>query len=263
VKLLNIDANPKTVKGQAHGYMTAILYLSPYKISGKNLCPMAEAAGCWRTCLNVQGRARIARSDMEVNGYYLPDNAIQRARLARTRLFLDRPAEFMQQLIRELDAFVKRAKRKGLMPCVRLNGTSDIVWERRSCSGEHREALPAYTIFDRFPGVQFYDYTKLPVRLHRKLPANYHLTVSYSAADKAYAAQCWAAHKAGRNVVMVVRSKGERDRLVSHGCVDGDAHDLRFLDPPGSWIVLAAKGTAKHDHGGFVLDGVTRTELGL
>ena len=36
--------------------------------------------------------------------------------------------------------------------------------------------------------------------------------------------------------------------------VDGDEHDLRFLDPAGAVVYLKAKGPARHDRTGFVLD---------
>ena len=51
-KLLNIDKNAKTIKGQAYGYMTAILYLAPSDLSGFNVCPMASK-GCKSACLNT------------------------------------------------------------------------------------------------------------------------------------------------------------------------------------------------------------------
>jgi len=37
--------------------------------------------------------------------------------------------------------------------------------------------------------------------------------------------------------------------------VDGDVHDMRFLDPKGSIVLLKAKGDAKRDHSGFVVRG--------
>ena len=60
-KLLNIDQNAKTVKGQVKGFLTAVLYLAPYKASGINVCPMAELAGCWKGCLNTAGRGGISK----------------------------------------------------------------------------------------------------------------------------------------------------------------------------------------------------------
>ena len=49
-KLLNIDNNAKTVKGQKYGFITAILYLAPSTQSGFNVCPLASE-GCKNACL--------------------------------------------------------------------------------------------------------------------------------------------------------------------------------------------------------------------
>ena len=99
-KLLNIDANAKTVKGQKRGYMTAVLYLAPFKSAGVNVCPMAELAGCWRGCLNTAGRGGISKGSAKMNphGIELPDNAIQNARIKRTRFYADDRDAFMLQL---------------------------------------------------------------------------------------------------------------------------------------------------------------------
>ena len=244
MKLLNIDANAKTVKGQKYGFMTAILYLAPYKLSGINICPMAEIAGCWKACLNVQGRGGISKASkkMRRNGIRIPDNTIQRCRIKRTKLWSnDRPA-FCAQLVKEIRAFLKKAARKGLTPTVRLNGTSA-------------------TIFEMFPDTIFYDYTKIAKRFKRTLPSNYHLSLSYSDANEKYAASCWEAHgQHGASLVMVYRTKDDiaQARTWYQECgvnfVDGDANDLRFLDPAKSIVALKAKGTAKRDKSGFVLD---------
>ena len=249
--LLNIDANPKTIKGQERGYMTAVLYLAPYKASGVNLCPTAELAGCWEGCLNTAGRGGIAkRGDViATDAGALPDNAIQRARLERTRIFNEDRGAFLAQLTREIRAFVRKAERADLTPAVRLNGTSDIEWER-----------VAPELFETFADVQFYDYTKLPKRFKRTLPDNYYLALSYSEASERYAEMCRAAKEEhGASLVKVIRTKAEKARqlalLTSEGApvVDGDAHDLRFLDVPGAMVLLTAKGRARNDRTGFVL----------
>lgn len=261
MKLLNIDQNAKTVKGQKFGFMTAILYLAPYKLSGINVCPMAELAGCWRDCLNVQGRGRISKGSkkMRRNGITLPDNTIQRCRIKRTKLWAnDRPA-FCAQLVKEIRAFLKRAERKGLIPTVRLNGTSDIQWERIDIG--HELGIESQTIFEMFPDTIFYDYTKIAKRFKRTLPSNYHLSLSFSNASEKYAASCWEAHgQHGASLVMVYRTKADiaNARMWFEEChvnfVDGDANDLRFLDPAKSIVALKAKGTATKDKSGFVLD---------
>jgi hypothetical protein len=259
MKLLNIDANAKTVKGQARGYMTAVMYLAPWKSAGVNLCPTAELAGCNVSCLNTAGRGGIASATYAPYGVELPANAIQRARVARTRLYVDHRHEFMAQLVAEIAAFVKRAARAGLTPCVRLNGTSDIVWERVSTGRQSH-----WTVFDHFPSVQFYDYTKLPTRLghpdhKRTLPSNYHLSISWSGADAHYQAlaERWARNTGAPLVVVTLRGFAcDHDLLPqvgAHHIVNGDLNDLRFLDPPHSLVVLRAKGAAKREFNGFVL----------
>ena len=262
MKLLNIDANPKTAKGQAHGYMTAILYLAPWRLSGVNVCPTAELAGCWRSCLNTAGRGGMAASMFRVGGHSLPDNAIQRARIARTRFFHENRAAFIDQLCTEIAAFVRTAGRKGFKPCVRLNGTSDLPWE--NLGGEPLKAYPhgyGRGLPDLFPNVQFYDYTKLPSRLlGSRLPANYHLSISWSGHDTGYARKAEAiAYETGAPLVVVTRSgyACDHDKLPQVGAehiVDGDEHDLRFLHKPHTLVVLKAKGAARKESNGFVLE---------
>lgn len=256
MKLLNIDANAKTVKGQARGYMTAVLYLSPWKSAGVNLCPTAELAGCNVSCLNTAGRGGIAakRATFAPYGVTLPDNAIQHARIARTRLFVEDRQAFMVQLEKEITAFVERAWRKRLTPCVRLNGTSDILWEREIFYS-HRHGHAMANMMARFPAVQFYDYTKLPGRLGN-VPPNYYLCVSYSGRHRRYVSACVGAQSDGASLVYVVRDATVKAQYLAAGCIDGDANDLRFLDPSGSCVVLKAKGLARKDQSGFVLDFV-------
>ena len=263
-KLLNIDANAKTVKGQKHGYMTAVLYLAPYKASGINVCPFAEKAGCWKTCLNTAGRGGMAKAGatFSANGITLPENAIQRARIWRTQFWANHRAEFLAQLVKEINAFVKKAERKGLTPVVRLNGTSDIQWEKVYMPNPHYTLTgggvrPMTTIFQLFSKIQFYDYTKIPKRLVTEQPSNYHLTLSYSEASDAYRMRCNnVIIRDGVNTVFVAKDKVTKQLFLDAGCADMDEHDLRFLDPDGTFGVLKAKGSARHEENGFVLKEV-------
>lgn len=259
--LLNIDANPKTIKGQKKGYITAVLYLAPYLTSGYNVCPMAVVAGCWRECLNVQGRGGMAVGGKTIKTTVgtVPSNDVQRARINRTKFWVEDRPEFCAQLVKEIRAFLKRAKRVGLTPTVRLNGMSDIQWERIDIG--HELGIESQTIFEMFPDTIFYDYTKIAKRFKRTLPSNYHLSLSFSNANEKYAASCWEAHgQHGASLVMVYRTLDDiaAARLWFEEChvnfVDGDADDLRFLDPPKSVVALKAKGGARHDTSGFVLD---------
>jgi len=244
-KLLSISNDAKTVKGEKHGFLTAIMYLAPYKAAGYLVCPAAELAGCWQTCLNTAGRGGMAKGTFNPHGIELPDNSVQRARIWRTRLWMEQRDIFYDMLYGELFAFIAQAKLRGLTPVVRLNGTSDIQWEREVYSGS--------TVFSTFPELTFYDYTKLPGRLGRPLPPNYHLTLSYSEASPLYAKQCLKAHEHGASLAVVVRDDKLKARWLEQGAVDFDEHDLRFLDPPGTIGVLKAKGSARHETNGFVL----------
>ena len=159
------SANQKIAKGLKYDHATYILHLAPSDLSGViNVCSMATH-GCKIACLMWAGRGGIFKAGATTN-------TIQEARIRKTKLYaLDRPA-FFTQLIADIKLAQKQAARKGLKLSIRLNGTSDIVWEKqRIPSG----AFTGQTIFDIFPDVQFYDYTKIPKRV---TPENYHLTFS-------------------------------------------------------------------------------------
>lgn len=242
MKLLNIDQNAKTIKGQKKGYLTAIMYLAPAKSSGYEVCPM-RSKGCTASCLNTAGFGKFQK--------------IQDARIERTKMFFEDRANFMTKLETELVAFLKSADKKELTPTIRLNGTSDIVWESVSFIGTN--GISYKNMMERFPDVQFYDYTK---RNNRKnLPSNYHLTFSLSEDNDEKAK---LALKEGINVAIVFASKLPK-KYWDHLVVDGDETDLRFLEAksgPPSIIGLKAKGKAKLDTTGFVrkVEGVEKTE---
>ena len=256
-KLLNIDANPKTIKGQKQGYMTAILYLSPSDSSGYQVCAMAKLAGCISGCLNVAGHGGMSKGNATFtapNGLQLPDNAIQKARIRRTKLYFEDRTEFFNQLIIEIQKFIKKAGNKGLIPVVRLNGTSDIAWENQKVTFQ---GFTYSNIFEIFPKIQFYDYAKTYNRVTKKQPNNYHLSLSYSLASLQYSVNVMQAAKvSGKNLIVVVRDLETKRQLLAQSStyIDGDISDLRFKDAPNSIVLLKAKGKAKKDKSGFVLD---------
>lgn len=251
MKLLNVDANAKTIKGQKRGYMTAVLYLSPGDLSGVELCAMSALAECRIACLSTAGRGGIAAGSAAFtapNGDTLPDNAIQRARLERTLFFIYEQAQFMGQLVREIRAFIARAKRLGLIPVIRLNGTSDIRWEDIPVEGKAN-------IFALFPRVLFYDYTKLPNRRRAVGVKNYRLTFSYSHAP-AFApivARAVSTYGASVNYAAVFAGKQLPAHFLGREVINGDESDLRFLDRPGVVVGLIAKGKARSQPGSFVV----------
>ena len=218
-KLLS-TANPKIQKGTAKGYLSFILHLAPATLSGKEVCPK-RTKGCTDACLNTAGRGGMFKKGENTN-------MIQKARIRKTEYFFADRAAFMEDLVTDIMKAVNFARRKGLKPVFRLNGTSDLSWEK-------------YGIIDMFPTIQFYDYTKVLGRKTAHLP-NYHLT--FSAAD-GNDADVQKALAQGMNVTVVY------DR-IPEGVYSADEDDLRFLDPRVGIIGLKAKGRAKKDTSGFV-----------
>lgn len=247
-KLLNIDANPKTVKGRRKGYMTAILYMSSYKASGVNLCALAEKAGCIDDCLTTSGHGGIASKTFETpGGIQLPDNSVQHARLRKALWFVNDLQSFMDQLVAEIRAFVAMARKLGLIPVVRLNGTTDIRWEDIPVDGKAN-------IFAVFPRIQFYDYTKIPNRRRALLVKNYSLTFSYSHRPEFAPIVAQAIRNYGDKVNMAVVFKGQLPEFfLGRPVINADDSDLRFLDKAGTVSGLKAKGKARKSMSGFTV----------
>ena len=253
MQLLNIDANPKTIKGRRKGYVTAVLYLAPSDSSGTELCGMADIAGCKVGCLNTAGRGGMAAGNATftaANGEALPDNAIQKARLRRTDFYLTDRVGFMARLVREIERAKRYARRKRKKLVVRLNGTSDIRWETVPCI---RAGKPHANLFAAFRELQFYDYTKLPNRKIAGIP-NYHLTFSYSHRDEFAPIVARAVRFYGTAVnFAAVFAKALPAYFLGRNVVNGDESDLRFLDTRGVVVGLVAKGRARRDTSGFVV----------
>ena len=233
-KLLGVGTNAKTIKGDGSEYLTAILYMTPYKImiDGKsfNSCAMAKQASCIDACLYTAGRGAF--------------NNVQTARQRKAEWFYKDRDSFMKQLYEDIKKFQTYCHKRNIQPCVRLNGTTDIRWELIK--------IGAYNIFDWFPEVQFYDYTKIANRKCKDIP-NYHLTWSYSNANPEYAKLLDKALEQGMNAAVVYRKEYHKPKWQGYPVIDGDSDDLRFLDPKGGHIVaLYAKGKAKKDTSGFV-----------
>lgn len=245
-KLLTVG-NPKTAKGAAQGYWTFILHLAPGKISGFNTCAGATP-GCLNACLNTAGRGGMMAGVSRLTLAMVEEgiqNTIQKARIRKTRWFFEDRDTFMEELHRDISKAVKAAEKKGFVAVFRLNGTSDIRWESVRVA-----AWGGKNIFEMFPTVQFYDYTKLANR--RGIPSNYHLTFSLADGNDV---QAFAALSNGFNVAAVFRKAGTiPTSYMGVPTFNGDASDLRFLDPKGVIVALYAKGNAKRDTSGFVRD---------
>jgi hypothetical protein len=226
-KLLS-TANPKIQKGTAKGYLSFILHLAPADLSGKEVCPK-RTKGCTDACLNKAGRGGMFKRGETTN-------VIQKARIRKTNEFFNNREQFMFDLYHDIVKAKKFAEKQGLIPVFRLNGTSDLSWEK------YEVGTTGMNIFQLFPTTQFYDYTKVLGRKIAHLP-NYHLTFSKADGNDADVAE---ALLQGMSVVAVYDK-------VPAGVPSADEDDLRFLDPKGIMLGLKAKGPAKKDYSGFVI----------
>ena len=228
-KLLGINTNYKTIKSEKVGVLTGIIYMSPYNLSGKNVCPGASA-GCAAACLNTAGRGAM--------------NVVQAARLKKTQRFFQDRQQFLWDLVNEISALRRKAKAKGMKAAVRLNGTSDLPYEH------YKVRDTGKNIMQLFPDVQFYDYTKLENRIvGQQLPDNYHLTFS-RAEDNDHKLAAVLEHTSAA----VVFSGELPETWRGYPVIDGDEHDARFTDAGAGVIIgLTAKGKARHDASGFVV----------
>ena len=239
MKLLS-TGNPKVLKGMKQGYNTYILHLAPANVSGYETCPK-RTAGCTAACLNTAGRGGMFKKGESTN-------VIQEARKRKTQFFFEERTGFMEWLVKDIELAIKQSIKKKLIPVFRLNGTSDLAWEKYEVV---RNGKLYRNIFSAFPEFQFYDYTKI---LGRKIQniENYHLT--FSAAD-GNDADVRKAIKQGYNVATVFGLKKTEpmpNEYMGLPVFNGDESDLRFLDPDGVVVGLYAKGKAKKDTTGFV-----------
>ena len=230
VKLTFKTGNPKTdknLKQEYNKYWILRLNLAPYKISGYNVCPSASV-GCAESCLHTAGNPVFQKQK-------------DKGRINRARYYFQSRVEFLNQLTKEIKNFEIWCIKNNLIPVVRLNTTSDIPWE-------------IHNIFELFPNIQFYDYTKIYKRAVKfvkgEYPKNYHLTYSLNEDNKDLAFNIL---KMGGNISAVFR-KDLPNTYKGYKVVNGDEHDLRFLDLQNSIVGLKAKGKAKTDYSGFVLD---------
>lgn len=225
--LSSLNSNSKLEKSNKiqDKYLNVNMYMHP---SSTKICPYQDIAKCKEPCLNTAGLGGVYKS-------------IQDARKRKTDLFLNDRDTFMEYIIEDITKFVNYCDKKGKIPAVRLNGTSDIQWETIKVNGQ--------TLFEIFPTVQFYDYTKIPTRKTKHIP-NYHLTWSYSQANKKYADYF---KKVEHNKAVVFNTKTLPSFFKGLKVIDGDTHDMRFLDEDNVVVGLRAKGKAKTDTSGFVI----------
>lgn len=210
--------NNKTMKGEKYGYFTYILYMAPYTDNARkiNVCPFASK-GCAAACLVGSGFGGIYKT-------------VADSRRNRTEYWLSDRKSFLNQLDLEIASKIKRhsaGKHEGLIT-IRLNGTSDISYEKF-------EVRDGKNIFELYPEITFYDYTKNWKRFNTVLPANYHLTFSRAENNEDKALEVLSK---GYNVAVVFKG-GLPATWKGYEVIDGDKNDLRFTD--GSNVVVGLK----------------------
>lgn len=231
------QGNAKIVKGEELGYITKGIHFAPASLSGNEVCQW-RSKGCTASCLNTAGRGQM--------------NSIQASRIAKTKLFFDKQVDFLFKLSKEISSSIKTATKKSMQAVFRLNLTSDIAWESVFFNEEQPQ-----TIFDKFPSIQFYDYTKSFKRMaqylgkHKEFPSNYHLTFSRSETNDKL---CEMVLEMKGNVAVVFRNQLPQT-WKGYEVINGDENDLRFLDKQGVVVGLIEKGMAKKDETGFVQEG--------
>lgn len=234
-KLLSISADAKTIKGNKLGVMTGVLYLAPNDISGFEVCPMATA-GCKLACLYTAGRGIYSKT--------------QNARINKTKWFFEDRKSFMALLVENIESLIRKVDRNGYVPAVRLNGTSDIAWEKFKVI---RDGVAYASIMEAFPDVNFYDYTAILGRTKALNLPNYQLTFSLKENNDKSALK---AIQQGYNIAVVMklgRTESKPETWSGYPVVNGDDTDVRFYDPKNGHIIgLFPKGKARYDTSGFV-----------
>ncbi len=256
-------SNAKTAQA-LDGLRAVILHLAPAGTAGVgNVCAWADK--CMDPCLNTSGRGQIVG---EVIRETLARYSIHRARAAKTVRFMRDRTAFLRDLHADLASLARCAKRDGLRPVARLNGTSDVAWEAFGIPAAH-------------PSVTFYDYTKSAARAlafaEGKLPANYHLTWSFDGFGPCHPGNASVAKRLGipatnEALARAMLSRGVNVAVVfetlpatffgtptalgdagGYPVIDGTRDDWRFRDPRGVVVGLLPKGRAKRDRSGFVI----------
>ena len=238
-KLPNIfSTSPKLEKNpDGQEYLANAFYGAPSWASLFNTCSMATY-GCGTNCLNESGHGQLHMINKGVHCVHV-------ARMTRTLIWFKYRDQFKAKAQREIRALKRKADKLGVPLAIRPNGTTDLRFEK---------LWPE--LFSDNPDVTLWDYTKDMTRNVDHIP-NYSLC--YSVHENTSDADIEKAFSNGMNCVVVGRLKRTDVKPTSYKgrpTVDGDKHDLRFLDPAGSFVLLFAKGGAYGDATGFVRDVV-------
>jgi len=229
---INISAKLKKNK-KVSGTLTYCIYFAPANTSGYNVCSHSTPE-CRLGCLATSGRAGMEL----IAGKTMTKNC----RIRKTKLFYEQPEFFMEWMIAEIRRYQNKAKKDGYKFSARLNGTSDIDWTNAYYKGKN--------VFEIFPDVTFYDYTKNPDKYNNK-PENYHLTFSYTGKNWYL---CKALLEQGNNITIIFDKAPETYR--GYKVINGDITDNRIDDAKGIIVGLKWKHIANKENEKKILNSV-------
>ena len=220
--LLSVGSDAKTRKSNEKypNTITAIQYLASSLNSGYETCA-GKSEGCSAACLFTAGRGAM--------------NSVQQARIKKTKLFFENKELYLTYLNNDLTLLQEYGKKHNMQVYVRLNGTSDLDFI-------------SLNIFQKYPTLKFYDYTKIKERLYLSLSENYKLT--YSRDERTTNEEILTLINYANIAVVFDEVPSEYLGLPVY---EGDLTDLRFEDPLKHIIGLKAKARAKQDTSGFVV----------
>ena len=226
-----VTQNSKLDKGNKYDFLNLGIQFAPSYISGFNVCSNASVE-CGMKCINFTGLG--SKHMLNKNNIHM----VLKARLIRTIIYFEYKEQFKKRVIKEINLYRNKVKKlndnnvndKEIKVCIRLNVFSDIKWEKT-----FKE------IFNIFNDLQFYDYTKVLNRNIKHLN-NYHLTISRNEINKDVIKDI------PNNKAYVFNIK-RNDKMINtyenKKVIDGDLHDLRFLDNKNVIVGLRYKGNNK------------------
>lgn len=207
-----INNGSKHKKAYKYKELVYTIYFAPAKSSGYEVCG-GRTKECTAACLNMSGHNRMDAKREKIN----------QSRIKKTKLFFEEKEFTVRWIIQEIRNGIKKAALHGYKFSVRLNNTSDISPEDFYIV-ENNVKL---NLLQLFPGITFYDYTKIPGRIEllTKYP-NYDLTFSFNGENMDI---CEAMLR--RNVRIAIVFNGVLpDTFMGHPVINGDLYDMRYKD---------------------------------
>lgn len=224
------STNSKTAKNSLE---TFILYLAPERQNSKgvNLCPKASK-GCAAACLYTAGRGKFSN--------------VKASRINKSEYYINDKITFINQLSKEIVKIAAKAIKQNKKIAIRLNGTSD---------QDFISIIKKYNNLDllnneQFKNLVFYDYTAILGKIKKYINTSYSLTLSRKEDNEK---EILEALKLGGNVAAVFRDELPTT-YKGFTVIDGDQSDLMMLYNRNVILGLKAKGDAKKDKSGFVID---------